>query len=162
MTESEIMYYIGKLSIHIPKQNESILNVGSGIGMQHRNHHPYEHNLKKRCNRYVSVDKKEGADVQCDVTEGLPFKDKEFNWAWSSEMIEHISQDKQKLAVDNILEKTKNAIFTYPDPEHPSFDADPEHTVVVIDWNDYKHLFKVSHIKTKTGRNVVILKEKNR
>lgn len=152
--ESVIRYYL----LFLPPRNAySILNIGGGIT------DPYEGVLKKRCvGRYANVDIRKGkkVDYVCDVTEGTPFTDDEWEWGWCSEVIEHIPQNKQQQFIDEVMRICRNAVFTFPTPEHQSFHLDPEHVEVVA--NFYYQRFDVDYHRTKTGRCIITLRNEQK
>lgn len=144
MKEGVIRYYLGFLP---PKNIYSILDLGCGASA------PYSGILRRRCSKLVCADIQESpkVDVILDVTKPLPFEDNEFDWVWATELIEHLPQDKQQFAVDEIKRVGRNATITFPLPRHPSFSKDPTHIEVKISYED----FKVT--ETKTGRVILIL-----
>ena len=152
--ESVIRYYLNFLP---PKHVDSIINIGGGIT------DPYAGLLKRRCMRYVNVDVRSSTKVDyvCDIIRGTKFNDKEFEWGWCSEVLEHIPKRKQKKFVEEVLRICKNVVFTFPLPKHPSFNEDPGHVPVVIDFFKYSNKFSVEWKETKTGRCIVTLNDKH-
>lgn len=146
--EKVIRYYIRFLP---PYDTTSILDIGAGVRL------PYRGLLKARCKEYYSLDirKSEDIDFHLDISQPTFLADYQFEWGWCSEVIEHITQDRQEFAVKEVLRICKNAVFTYPTPKHPSFDKDSDHKIVIVDFDALKYL-KVKAYPTKTGRNIFV------
>jgi hypothetical protein len=150
--EKVIRYYLNFLP---PRGVDSILDIGSGVTT------PYKGVLKNRCYHYRNLDQRKSENINYvfDVTKKTPFKDKEFEWGWCSEVVEHIPKKLQKKFVKEICRICKNVVFTYPSPEHPSFSADPGHVEVKVNFKKFSRDFDIYVRKTLTGRNIVILSE---
>ena len=152
--EKVIRYYISFLP---PRGVESILDIGCGITA------PYSGMLKTRCKHYGSLDILEGPKVQYvyDLAKGTPFKNKEWEWGWCVEVLEHIDPILKEATVDEIMRICRNCVFTYPLPSFINFADDPGHTEVKIDWNKFTKTHTITNKTTKTGRAILILTEKN-
>ena len=140
--ESVIRYYLLFLP---PRGVKSILDIGCGTTA------PYRGLLRKRCERYTAFDIRLGkrVNVTGDLC-SLPFKNKKYEWGWCVETIEHLKQKDQQKAIDEILRVCKNAVVTFPTPSHPSFDKDPTHNEVILDFSGWIDK------STKTGRCIFI------
>lgn len=150
-----------------PKGTKSILNVGCGIN------DVYGGMLKRRCREYVTVDirKSVKVDYQLDCCDMKIFKDKRFEWGWCLDVIEHIPPDLKEEAVLEIMRVCQNCMFGYPLPslhsDDPnvkikSFYDDPGHTEVKIDWDKlFGETHNITDKTTKTGRVILIIKDKN-
>ena len=99
--ENVIRYFLRYLP---PRGAESILDIGGGCVA------PYKGVLITRALKYRNLDIRPGPGVDyCqDLIEGTDFKDKEWDWAWCSETLEHIPQEYQKKFVDEATRICKN------------------------------------------------------
>jgi len=125
---------------------KSILDLGCGRTA------PYKGILKNRCSRLVSCDLRAGPKVDkvADIRK-LPFADKEFEYVWCTETLEHIPQEDQETAFQECLRVGEHGTITFPTPIHPSFAKDPGHRLVTIDFGKYP----VSKHATQTGRVII-------
>jgi len=148
--EKVIRYYLLFLP---PRDVKSILDIGGGMTT------PYKGVLRNRCWRYANIDKREGRNVDyvSDIVSGTPFKDEEWEWGWCVETVEHITKNKQNKFVKEVLRICRNVVFTFPTPEHPTFDKDPEHKKVVVGFKKLKKTHQVTDKSTKTGRRIFIV-----
>lgn len=160
--ESVIRYY---LKFVPPKGTKSILDIGAGRST------PYRGNLRARCDRYVAFDLRSSPriDVVGDARKMDMFKDREFEWGWATEILEHFDAENQKIALDEWLRVCKNLIITFPKPEFHSEDKgikvgsffdDPGHHEVVVDFSGYKDRYVIEDESTKTGRAIYIFKRR--
>lgn len=147
--EKVIRYY---LLFMPPKGSKSILDIGAGVSA------PYKSLLSNRCEKYTTLDIRDGADIVVDLAEGCMLKDKSYEWAWCTETLEHISPDKQTAFVKEVMRICENAVFTFPTPAHPTFLADPGHQIVNVDFLELG--YNILDKSTKTGRNILILFDK--
>ena len=84
--ENVIRYFL----IYLPPRGaDSILDIGGGCNA------PYRGVLQTRCKKYVNLDIRPGekVDVVADIIDGTEFEDKQFDWSWCSETLEHIPQE---------------------------------------------------------------------
>lgn len=133
-----------------PRGTESILDIGGGPTA------PYKSVLEKRTLNYKNLDIRPGefVDYAVDIIEGTDFKDKEWDWIWCSETLEHIPQEHQKTFVDEVTRIGKNILWTFPYPGSPSFPEDPGHNEVIVDMKSYEKDFQVFDLTTKTKRGI--------
>jgi hypothetical protein len=141
-----------------PRGAESILDVGGGSTA------PYKGVLQTRCNKYKNLDIRPGDKVDyCqDVIDGTDFKNKQWDWVWCSETLEHIPQEYMKTFVDEVCRISKNILWTFPLPHASSFDDDPGHKEVIVDMQSYEKDFNVIDKTTKTGKGIWIFTRKDR
>ncbi len=153
--ENVIRYFLNYLP---PRGANSILDVGGGSTA------PYKGVLQTRCRKYKNLDIRPGEKVDyCqDVIEGTDFKDKEWDWIWCSETLEHIPQQYMKTFVDEVCRIGKNIIWTFPLPHAPAFVDDPGHSEVIVDMQSYDKDFIVFDKTTKTGKGIWIFGRKDR
>ena len=154
--ENVIRFFLNFLP---PRGTESVVDIGAGRTA------PYRGMLRKRCDdNYTSVDIRPGprVDVVCDIIAGSPFEDDQFDYAWCSETLEHVPQDKQREFVDEVCRIAKNVVWTFPLPSNPSFHDDPGHNEVLVDMYDYRDRFHVIDKTTTTGRAIWIFGRKDR
>ncbi len=151
--EQVIRYY---LSFMPPRGCESILDIGAGMSV------PYKGVLQTRCKKYASCDIRpsDKIDYNIDLTEGTLFKNKQWDWGWCIETMEHIPQELQKKAFEEVLRVCKNVVFTFPTPKHWTFHGDPGHVEVIIKPEDYKSKFNFIDKSTLSGRNIWIFTNK--
>ena len=153
--EKIIRYYLLFLP---PRGCKSILNIGCGLS------DPYGGVLKTRSENYGALDIRSAPNVDyvLDVCDMKIFKDKEWEYGWCVETLEHILPELKEKAVKEIMRVCKNCIFTYPTINFEKFYTDVGHTEVKIDW---LKLFGETHNiidkTTKTGRAIIIVKSKN-
>jgi hypothetical protein len=155
--EQVIRYYLGFLP---PKGLGSILNIGGGPN------DPYGGMLKTRCSRYMNIDIRPGRKVHkvIDITERTEFQEKEWDWGWCTEVLEHLPPTEKLNSACELMRICKNITFTYPTPSHESFLLDPGHTEVKINWQSIVDLdkgFTIEDHTTKNGRAIIILKGKD-
>jgi len=153
--ENVIRYFL----IYLPPRGaESILDVGGGCFA------PYKGVLQTRCAEYKNIDIRPGINVDYvqNILEGTSFKDKQWDWVWCSETLEHIPQQHMKKFVDEVCRISKNILWTFPLPHSPSFPEDPGHSEVIVDMNSYSKDFQVFDKTTKTGRGIWIFARKDR
>ena len=91
--ENVIRFFLSYLP---PRGAESILDIGGGSTA------PYKGVLQTRCKKYRNLDIRPGdrVDYCQDVVEGTDFKDKEWDWVWCSETLEHVPQEYMKTVND--------------------------------------------------------------
>lgn len=153
--ENVIRYFL----IYLPPRGaESILDVGGGCSA------PYKGVLQTRCKEYKNIDIRPGINVDYiqNILEGTSFKDKQWDWVWCSETLEHIPQEHMKTFVDEVCRIAKNIVWTFPLPHNPSFPADPGHSEVIVDMNSYSNDFQIFDKTTKTGRGLWVFARKDR
>lgn len=140
--EEVIRYY---LTVLPPKGVKSILDVGCGITA------PYSGILKARCEKYTGFDIRHGekVDMVGDICD-MPFRDKEYEWGWCTETIEHIDPIQQQIALSEIVRVCENVVITFPTPLHESFYGDPSHHEVKLNFDGWINK------STKTGRCIYI------
>lgn len=139
-----------------PRGSESILNIGCGRT------DPYGGMLKTRCEQYGSLDIRPSPKVMFvyDLSDRTPFACNEWDWGWCSETIEHIPQNLQEQVVKEIMRVCRNCVFTYPKPELTTFNDDPGHVEVIVDWEKYNQTHEIINKSTKNGRGIYMLKSK--
>ena len=109
-----------------------------------------------------------GVDYCQDLIEGTDFKDKEWDWAWCSETLEHIPQEYQKKFVDEATRICKNILWTFPMPFDAkgepafTFNDDPGHNEVIVDMKSYEKDFQVFDLSTKTAKGIWLFSRKDR
>ena len=153
--EHTIQYFF---NIFPPRGADSILDIGSGVSV------PYKGYLQTRCRIYKSLDIRPSKKVDfcLDLIEGTHFKDKEWDWTWCSETLEHIPQKHMKTFVDEVCRISMNIVWTFPLPYLPSFNDDKGHRKVIVDMKSYEKEFKVFDRTTKNGRGIYIFGRKDR
>ena len=153
--ENVIRYFIGFLP---PRGAESILDIGGGCSA------PYRGVLQTRCKVYKNLDIRSGerVDYICDIIKGTDFEDKQWDWVWCSETLEHIPQTDMKKFVDEVCRISKNVVWTFPLPHAPAFSDDPGHSEVIVDMQSYEKDFQVFDKTTKTGKGIWIFSRKDR
>ena len=153
--ENVIRYFLTYLP---PRGTESILDIGGGSTA------PYKGVLQTRCTKYRNLDIRQGdrVDYCQDVIEGTDFKDKEWDWVWCSETLEHIPQEYMKTFVDEVCRISKNIVWTFPLPHAPAFIDDPGHSEVIVDMKSYEKDFTVFDKTTKTGKGIWIFARNDR
>ena len=159
--ENVIRYFLRYLP---PRGAESILDIGGGCVA------PYKGVLITRALKYRNLDIRPGPGVDyCqDLIEGTDFKDKEWDWAWCSETLEHIPQEYQKKFVDEASRICKNILWTFPMPFDAkgepafTFNDDPGHNEVIVDMKSYEKDFQVFDLSTKTAKGIWLFARKDR
>ena len=159
--ENVIRYFLRYLP---PRGAESILDIGGGCVA------PYKGVLITRALKYRNLDIRPGPGVDyCqDLIEGTDFKDKEGDWAWCSETLEHIPQEYQKKFVDEACRICKNILWTFPMPFDAkgepafTFNDDPGHNEVIVDMKSYEKDFQVFDLSTKTAKGIWLFARKDR
>ena len=153
--ENVIRYFLTYLP---PRGADSILDIGAGCNV------PYKGVLQTRCKTYKSLDIRQSdkVDYVQDVVKGTEFKDKQWDWAWCSETLEHIPQFQMEAFVDEVCRISKNVVWTFPLPHSPAFDDDPGHSQVIVNMQSYEKDFQVFDKTTKTGKGIWIFARKDR
>lgn len=141
-----------------PRGAESILDVGGGSTA------PYKGVLQTRTKKYKNLDIRPGdrVDYCQDIIDGTNFKDKQWDWVWCSETLEHIPQQYMKIFVDEICRISKNIVWTFPLPHSSAFHDDPGHSEVIVDMKSYETDFNVIDKTTKTGKGIWIFARKDK
>ena len=153
--ENVIRYFL----IYLPPRGaDSILDIGGGCNA------PYRGVLQTRCKKYVNLDIRPGekVDVVADIIDGTEFEDKQFDWSWCSETLEHIPQEYMKTFVDEVCRISKNVVWTFPLPGSFAFSDDPGHSEVIVDMQSYEKDYKVFDKTTATGKGIWIFADKDR
>ena len=153
--ENVIRYFLLYLP---PRGAESILDVGGGCTA------PYKGVLQTRCEEYRNLDIRSGPGVDYvqDIVEGTDFEDKQWDWTWCSETLEHIPQKYMKTFVDEVCRISKNVVWTFPLPHSEPFPLDPGHSEAIVDMESYSKDFHVFDKTTKSGRGIWIFARKDR
>ena len=153
--ENVIRYFLTYLP---PRGVDSILDIGAGCNT------PYKGVLQTRCRVYKSLDIRHSnkLDYVKDIIQGTNFEDKQWDWSWCSETLEHIPQEHMKTFVDEVCRISKNVVWTFPLPHAPAFDDDPGHSEVIVDMKSYDKDFQVFDKTTKTGKGIWIFARKDR
>tara|TARA_Y100000593_G_scaffold73448_1_gene134951 strand:+ start:1053 stop:1658 length:606 start_codon:yes stop_codon:yes gene_type:complete len=153
--ENVIRYFLTYLP---PRGADSILDIGAGCNV------PYRGVLQTRCKTYKSLDIRQSdkVDYVQDIVKGTDFEDKQWDWSWCSETLEHIPQEHMKTFVDEVCRISKNVVWTFPLPHSPAFDDDPGHSEVIVDMKSYEKDFQVFDKTTKTGKGIWIFARKDR
>jgi len=159
--ENVIRYFLKYMP---PRGTESILDIGGGPTA------PYKSVLEKRTLNYKNLDIRPGefVDYVVDIIEGTDFKDKEWDWIWCSETLEHIPQEHQKTFVDEVVRIGKNIVWTFPMPFDSNgepaftFNDDPGHNEVIVDMQSYEKDFQVFNESTKTAKGIWIFARPDR
>tara|TARA_R100000458_G_scaffold57040_1_gene62639 strand:+ start:450 stop:1088 length:639 start_codon:yes stop_codon:yes gene_type:complete len=153
--ENVIKYFMGFMP---PRGADSILDIGGGCTA------PYRPILQTRCLKYRNLDIRPGEKVDYiqDIINGTEFEDKQWDWSWCSETLEHIPQEHMKTFVDEVCRISKNVVWTFPLPHAPAFDDDPGHSEVIVDMQSYEKDFQVFDKTTSTGKGIWIFARKDR
>ena len=109
----------------IPRECEphKVLDIGCGVSQ------PYRSRLEI-LGEYVGIDTREGYNVTVMDAHHLDFQDKEFGFAWCSEMLEHVDNPEQVLAEAKRV--SVHGVCLFSTPSNPYFTLDLEHKEVTI------------------------------
>jgi len=107
---------------YIPHGQGKVLDLGCGP------EHPYKAHMEQKGYQYVGVDVKGGRDILAlDITQPLPFKDKEFALVWCCHVLEHIPTEQQLGVVYEARRVAQRGIFIFPLESDLAFWLDPTH-----------------------------------
>lgn len=108
---------------YIPKGSGKALDIGCGKD------HPYKKEFENKGYEYTGVDiKGNGKGVlRLDATKPLPFADKEFNFAFGNQFLEHIATEKQLAVVAEAKRVAEKGVFIFPLESNITFWLDPAH-----------------------------------
>lgn len=151
--ENVIRYFLLFLP---PRGVKNIIDIGAGCTT------PYKGILRTRCKKYTATDIRgsERINEVVDFSKKTKFKNKEFEWGWCSEVLEHIPPKQKEDFLKEVLRVCRNLVLTFPRPEHPIFHDDPGHTEVKIDIiAEYGKKYDITDKTTKNGRSIYIFRE---
>ena len=149
------------------KGSRSILDIGSGIT------EPWRSCLEPKTDLYASLDIRQGtplnpgmdtwfnAPIQprptycLNLLHGTPFADKQWEWGWCCEVLEHMSPEWQQAFVNEVSRICQNIVWTFPTSASERFYDDDGHNEVIIDMSK-RHNFNVLSSFSSTGRAIFI------
>jgi len=108
------------------KKHGKLLDVGCGVDK------PYKKHVEAKGYVWVGVDKKGGRDViQLDLAKlPLPFGDKEFEFVFCNQVIEHIPTSLQFDFLKELMRVGEHGVVKYPLESNINFWLDPSHNKV--------------------------------
>jgi len=115
--------YHPNLLKHIPQGKGLCLDAGCG------RYAPYRKDIEAKGYKWIGVDTRSGKDIQqIDLTNlPLPFKDKQFEYAWCCHVIEHMPKSKQPKLIQELKRVAKHGCIVAPAPNTPAYHLDPLH-----------------------------------
>jgi len=115
----------------IPKsiEHKKVLDIGSGVTR------PYKIHLEQ-LGDYTAVDIEGGEDIVKADACHLPFNEKEFGFAWCSEVLEHVDGGaKQYLLIKEAKRVSDHGVIIFPTKHNNNFNADPGHNKIEVEYN---------------------------
>lgn len=108
---------------YIPPGEGKVLDLGCGPEAPYRSH------FEQKGYQYLGVDiRGDGKDVlPLDITQPLPFGDREFSLAWCCHTLEHIPTEKQEAVVREMKRVARSGIVIFPLESDLAFWIDPAH-----------------------------------
>jgi len=108
---------------YIPEGEGKVLDLGCGPDA------PYRRRFEQKGYQYVGIDTRgDGRNVlPMDITEPLPFGEKEFSLAWCCHTLEHIPTEKQEAVVKEMQRVARHGIVIWPLESDLAFWLDPDH-----------------------------------
>ena len=101
-----------------------VIDIGCGLTMPYRS-------LLEPLGEYVPVDIRGGEGIVQADAHALPFEDKEFGFAWLSEVLEHVEDPEKVMAEAKRV--AEHGVCIFCTPETPSFWMDHDHKVVELE-----------------------------